>query len=104
MVSTPSDLSQSPFGAASRPLTEGVLQSAEEAVLANPASVEMLQDGEPVPQTHGPARTGGPGTDRLARIVGEKPLQSALAALLAGALLASLVKLAVRRHRSRYPS
>ncbi|MES2383386.1 MAG: hypothetical protein V4593_02485 [Pseudomonadota bacterium] len=104
MVSTPSDLSHTPFGAASRPLTEGVLQSAEEAVLANPASVEMLQNGEPVPPADRPARSGGPDTDRLARIVGEKPLQSVLVALLAGALLTSLVKLALRRHRSGHPS
>lgn len=98
MVPTASDISETPsFGAAPRPLSEDVLQSAEEAVLANPASVETLQGGDPVPQAGGMARSAGPNTDRLARIVGEKPLQSALAALVAGALLAALVRLALGR-------
>jgi hypothetical protein len=99
MVTITSDLSDTPFGAPPRPLTEDVLQSAEEAVLANPASVETLQGGEPAAESSGPAGNAAPNTDRLARMVGEKPLQSALAALLAGALLASLVKLAFSRRR-----
>ncbi len=99
MITPRSDSSDTPFGAPPRPLTEGVLQSAEEAVLANPASVETLQGGEPAPPAHGPARSAGPNTDRLARLVGEKPLQATLAALAAGALLAALVKLALGRRR-----
>jgi hypothetical protein len=99
MANTASDLSDTPFGAPPRPLTEGVLQSAEEAVLANPESVETLQGGEALPQSDGPATGARPNTDRLARIVAEKPLQSALAALLAGALLAALLRHALnRRH------
>ena len=97
MVTTPHDNFATPFGAAPRPLTEDVLQSAEEAVLTNPASVDVLQDGELAPRRPEAAET--PHTDRLARIVGERPVQSAFAALLAGALLASLVKLALSRHR-----
>ncbi|MBA4329965.1 MAG: hypothetical protein C0428_17195 [Polaromonas sp.] len=92
----PSDISNTPFGSPPRPLTEHVLQSAEEAVLANPASVETLQDG--APGLAHPAAASRP-RDRLARIVGDRPLQSALAALLAGALLAALVKAALSRRR-----
>ncbi|MDP1566627.1 MAG: hypothetical protein Q8L91_10275 [Polaromonas sp.] len=99
MVTNASDISDTPFGAPPRPLTEEVLQSAEEAVLTNPASVETLQGVQPEPALDRPVTSEGPSTDRLARIVGEKPLQSALAALLAGALLASLLKLALRRRR-----
>ncbi|MDP3311218.1 MAG: hypothetical protein Q8S56_09630 [Polaromonas sp.] len=99
MVTNASDISDTPFGAPPRPLTEAVLQSAEEALLTNPASVETLQGGDPEPTLDHPVIRGGPASDRLARIVGEKPLQSALAALLAGALLASLLKLALRRRR-----
>jgi hypothetical protein len=97
MVTTASDTSDTPFGAPPRPLTEGVLQSAEEAVLANPASVENFPDGELALDRPGAAATRH--TDRLAHIVGERPVQSALAALLAGALLASLVRLALSRRR-----
>lgn len=99
MPTTASALPDTPFGATPRPLTEEVLQTAEEAVLASPASVETLQGGDPVAEHHGLATGAGTAADRLARIVAEKPLQSALAALLAGALLATLVKLALsRRH------
>ncbi len=84
-----------PFGAPPRPLTEDVLQSAEEAVLANPASVETLQGGEPEAAGTSEART--PYTDRLAHYAAEKPVQSALLALGAGALLAVLLKAALSR-------
>jgi hypothetical protein len=100
MVTAASSSSDTPFGVPPRPLTEDVLQSAEEAVLANPASVETLQGGEPVPPPDVRATNGGAHTERLAHIVREKPLQSTLAALAAGALLAALVKLALgRRYR-----
>lgn len=88
-----------PFGAPPRPLTENVLQSAEEAVLANPKSVETLQDGEAVPEAAETGVTRTPFTDRLARRAAEKPVQSALFALAAGALLAALVKAALIRRR-----
>jgi hypothetical protein len=101
MATAAPDSSATPFGAPPRPLTEDVLQSAEEAVLANPASVETLQGGEPVPQAGGRAENGGTATGRLAHIVREKPLQSTLAALAAGALLAALVKLALGRRPRR---
>lgn len=84
-----SNIPDTPFGAPPRPLTEDVLQSAEEAVLANPASVEILQGGEPEART--------PYTDRLAHYAAEKPVQSALLALGAGALLAVLLKAALSR-------
>jgi hypothetical protein len=101
MVTTSSDLSDTPFGAPPRPLTEDVLQSAEEAVLANPASVETLQGDEFAPGAGGQAPGLGTNADRLGRIVGEKPVQSALVALAAGALLASLARLALARRRRR---
>lgn len=84
------DLPATPFGAPPRPLNEDVLQSAEEAVLTNPDAVETLQDGDPAFVTD--LRPGGEGSagNRLARIVAERPLQSALAALLAGGFLAAL--------------
>ena len=98
MATTASPLSETPFGAPPRPLTDDVLQTAEEAVLASPGG-EVLQGGEPLLEPAGRVPGGVPHTDRLARIVAEKPLQSALAALLAGALLAALVKFALGRRR-----
>jgi hypothetical protein len=99
-MANPSDAApDAPFASAPRPLAEDVLQSAEEAVLDNPVSVGTLQARAPGPAPDHPAPRRSPNTDRLARIVGEKPLQSALAALLAGALLTSLVKLALSRRR-----
>lgn len=99
-MSTPaSDIHDTPFGASPRPLNEDVLQSAEQAVLANPASVETLQDGDPVPDTATTALARTPYADRLARRASEKPVQSALLALASGALLAALVKAALVRRR-----
>ena len=91
-----------PFGAAPRPLTEAVLQSAEEAVVANPDSVETLQRGELVSDTD-PVTQRVSRRERISHVVAEKPLQSALAALAAGALLAALVKSTLRRRRDRTP-
>lgn len=97
MSNAASEIHNTPFGAPTRPLTEDVLQSAEEAVLANPASVETLQGGEPEAVGTGEIRMAY--ADRLARRAAEKPVQSALLALGAGALLAALVKAALsRRH------
>lgn len=97
MVTTASDVSDTPFGAPPRPLTEGVLQSAEEAVLVNPASAATPQDGEAVRDGRAPSVAPTPGS--LARLVGEKPVQAALAALLAGGLLTALIQLALRRRQ-----
>lgn len=98
-MSTPvSNIHDTPFGAPSRPLTEEVMQSAEEAVLASPASVDILQGGEHVAEADkGVTRVSY--TDRLARRASEKPFQSALLALAAGALLAALIKAALSRPR-----
>lgn len=99
MPTPASDIHDTPFGAPPRPLNEDVLQSAEQAVLTNPASVETLQDGEPVPVTATMALARTPFADRLARRAAAKPVQSALLALGTGAVLAALVKAAlVRRH------
>lgn len=99
MSTLASDIHDTPFGAPSRPLTEEVLQSAEEAVLANPASVETLQGGEPVPEAADLVASRAPYADRLARQVADKPFQSALIALTAGAVLAALVRAALSRRR-----
>lgn len=97
MNTTSPNPSDTPFGAPPRPLTEDVLQTAEEAVLSSPAAVETLQSIESSPAPDRAAGYPSPNTDRLALIVAERPLQSALVAMLAGALMASLVKLALRR-------
>ncbi|MBA3593658.1 MAG: hypothetical protein M3Q12_06205 [Pseudomonadota bacterium] len=97
MVTTASDVSDLPFGAPPRPLTEDVLQSAEEAVLVSPASAgtlqneEALPDGEATPAEHRPGRLG--------RLVGKRPLEAALAAMVAGGLLTALIQLALSRRR-----
>jgi hypothetical protein len=83
--------------APSRPLNEDVLQSAEQAVLSNPASDGMLA----------PAGDDAEAAGRLSRYrealasqVARKPAQSALLALAAGALAAGLLRrLASRRRR-----
>ncbi|WP_395057196.1 hypothetical protein [Polaromonas sp.] len=99
-MSTPaSELHDTPFGAPPRPLTEDVLQSAGEAVLANPASVETLQGGEPVLDAADTGPTRARFGDRVARRVAEKPVQSALFAMAAGALAAVVVSAALSRRR-----
>ena len=97
MSTLASEIHSPPFGSPPRPLGEDVLQSAEQAVLANPASVEILQGGELEPQAADTGVTRAPFTERLARRAAEKPVQSALIALVAGALLAGLVKATLRR-------
>ncbi len=99
MSTTPSDIENTPFGAPPRPLVEDVLQSAEEAVLSNPASVETLQGGEPVPAAEGDGDSRSPLTDRLARQVADRPLQSALLAMAAGAAVTMLLKSALAGRR-----
>lgn len=82
--------------APSRPLNEDVLQSAEQAVLSNPASDGML-----APADHDAAAAGVLVRYReaLAHQVARKPGQSALLALAAGALAAALLRSLVSRRR-----
>ncbi|MDI1273947.1 hypothetical protein [Polaromonas sp.] len=82
--------------APSRPLNDEVLQSAEQAVLSNPAS-----DGILAPAGEGAGATGVLGRYRaaLAGQVARRPGQSALLALAAGALGAALLRSAVNRRR-----
>ncbi|MDI1268798.1 MAG: hypothetical protein PSV40_06810 [Polaromonas sp.] len=82
--------------APSRPLTEDVLQSAEQAVLSNPAS-----DGILAPVGHDVAAPGVLTRYResLASQVARKPGQSALLALAAGALAAAVLRSVVSRRR-----
>lgn len=85
------------FAAPSRSLNEDVLQSAEQAVLSNPAS-----DGILAPAGQHAAPTGALVRYReaLAGQVARKPGQSALLALAAGALAAAALRsLASRRRR-----
>lgn len=83
--------------APSRPLNEDVLQSAEQAVLSNPAS-----DGILAPAGHDAAAPGVLARYResLASQVARKPVQSALLALAAGALAAAALR-SVVSHRGR---
>lgn len=88
------------LGSPHRQLTDDVLQSAEEAVLTNPAPVE----GDPV-QTE--LLESEPATgkallryqDAVARYVAQKPCQSALIAVAAGALAAAVLRSALQRRR-----
>jgi ElaB/YqjD/DUF883 family membrane-anchored ribosome-binding protein len=91
-----------PVQALPRQLGEDVLQSAEEAVLSNPASVEGVH---PQMQTlELEAAVGGNALashyqDAVARYVAQNPCQSALIATAAGALAAALLRSMVRRRR-----
>lgn len=101
MTSAPSATSSPtqspPFGALPRPLSDEVLQSAEEAVVANPLSAGMLQGSLPEPGVAGAGGRSVPAADRLSRLVAEKPVQSVLFAMVAGAMAAAAVKLVLRR-------
>lgn len=101
MTKPASDTDHPPFGAGPRTLTEDVLQSAEEAVLSNPASVAgMPEQGLPsAPKIADAAVTRAASADKLAQRMAEKPFQSALLAFVAGALLAALVRSAMQRRR-----
>lgn len=83
--------------APSRSLGQDVLQSAEPAVLSNPAS-----DGVIAPAGHDAAAITGALVryrEALGRQVARKPGQSALLALAAGALGAALLRALVSRRR-----
>ena len=101
MTKPASDTDHPPFGEPPRTLTEDVLQSAEEAVLSNPASVAgMPEQGLPsAPKIADAAVTRAASADKLAQRMAEKPFQSALLAFVAGALLAALVRSAMQRRR-----
>lgn len=74
--------------AAARRLDDAVLQSAEEAVLANPASAAVLP-GQGTPQP------------TLARRVAQQPFGAALLAFGAGALAAAVLRSVVNRRKHR---
>lgn len=101
MTMPASDKENPPFGAPSRPLGEEVLQSAEDAVLTNPASVDGMPDHGLAsdPQAADTAEARAPKVSKLARQVAEQPVFSALLAFAAGALLIALVRSALQRGR-----
>lgn len=81
-----------------RRLDDDVLQSAEEAVLANPASAAVLP-GQGDPQLRAASSaTSLPNVQRtLARRVSQQPFAAALLAFGAGALAAALLRSAISR-------
>lgn len=81
--------------APSRSLNEDVLQSAEQAVLSNPASDGLLAGSEAA----APAGVLVRYRQALASQVARKPGQAALIAMAAGALTAALLRSAVSRRR-----
>ena len=91
---------QQPFGAAPRPLAEDVLQTAEEAVLTNPASADAVPP-QAFPDESGnePEAPGSSYADSIAAYVARQPVQSALLAAAAGALLAAAITAAVKSSR-----
>lgn len=97
---TPSSLheeSTSP-GATHRHLGDDVLQSAEEAVLTNPASsAEALAPGAATGEALPHRQRLNRYQEELAAYVARKPVQSALMALVAGAAMAALVRAAFSR-------
>ncbi len=101
MTMPASDIENLPFGSLSRPLAEEVLQSAEEAVLTNPASVNGMADQglSFVSPAADAAGAHSPQVGKLARHVAQKPFLSAFLALAAGALLAAVVRSALQRRR-----
>ncbi len=89
----------SPFGSPARALEEKVMQSADAAVLSNPASVGGLPNAGFASDLRGPDGSvpRAPKVDQLAKLVSEKPVLYALVAFAAGAALAALVRSAVQR-------
>ncbi len=77
-----------------RRLDDDVLQSAQEAVLTNPAAAAVLPgQGEPLAMRDGQ-------TPALARRVAQQPFAAALLAFAAGAMAAALLRSAVKRRRA----
>ncbi len=83
-----------------RHLNEDVLQTAEEAVLANPASVESMS-----PQAGMYTDIDAPGPHRarhaLAGYVAEKPCRSALMAMVVGGVVAAVLRSTLAHRRLR---
>ena len=91
--------------APTRRLDEEVLQSAEEAVLANPTSTAMLP-GPGDPQAAKAAKAGNaespPQYQRaLARQIAQQPFTAALLAFGAGAMVIALMRSIISRRRDR---
>jgi hypothetical protein len=82
-----------------RSLGEDVLQSAEDAVLSQPEAVQAWPGSETVSGA-APALPASPWSERLAHCVAEKPVQSALWALVSGAVLAVLIRSALQKRRN----
>ena len=94
---TPSDAP-----APTRRLDDEVLQSAEEAVLANPTSTAVLQ-GQGDPQTVKAGSVGSPPKyqQALARQVAQQPFTAALLAFGVGAMAIALMRSVISRRRDR---
>ena len=91
--------------ATTRRLEDEVLQSAEEAVLTNPASSAVLL-GQDNPHTENTVKAGSgespPNYQRaLARQVAQQPFTAALIAFGTGALLIAIMRSLIRRRRNR---
>jgi len=102
MTKPASDTDRPPLGAAPRTLTEDVLQSAEEAVLGNLASVAGMPDSglQSAPRIADTSVTRLASAGKLAQRMAEKPFQSALLVFAAGALLGAMVRCPMRRRRN----
>ena len=86
-----------------RRLDDDVLQSAEEAVLANPTSTAVLQGpGDPLAVKAGSAGSPSKYQRELARQVAQQPFKAALLAFAAGATVTALMRSVIsrRRHQS----
>ena len=103
MTTFSADNHSAPFGASSRQLSDDVLQSAEEAVLTNPASAEggppQIQPPALAPAATDRASPSPSNRDVVARYVAQNPCQSALIAVAVGALAAAAWRSALGRHR-----
>lgn len=99
MTRTPADGYANPFESP-RHLNDDVLQTAEEAVLTNPASVESMN---PQPGIYTDTDVPGPHLTRhaLAGYVAEKPCRSALMAMVLGGVVAAVMRSALAHRHFR---
>ena len=85
-----------------RRLDDDVLQSAEEAVLANPASTAVLPaQGDPQATKASSAGIPPKYQRELARRVAQQPFTAALLAFGAGAMVIALMRSVISRRRGR---
>lgn len=85
-----------------RRLDDDVLQSAEEAVLANPNSTAVLQaQGDPQTVKAGSAGSPAKYQQALARQLAQQPFTAALLAFGAGAMVLALLRSIISRRRNR---